>query len=982
MTTYTFIGNASQQFVSWDDPSVWSGGMFPDSSNADVIFPLITTSGGSTYRSFVTIANGQSYLADSVQITSNTLTIDGTLTVGNAVSLMTGGEIDMSGTLSAGSLSLASSSIDIQGNGAVTVSGAISNAAEIIGSGLTVTGGGLSNSGALIAASGNLTVVITSGGFTNLSGSTVTGGAYSAGFAGNTSPNTLFLNIGAVITDDAANFSINGGGAIESYDGNGMQYVPLQSSLTTIASSGTLSLAAQTYNWVALTDDGTLALSSATFNAPALTVGTGAVVSGAGTIAATISNNGTIIAGVPASLSPPSSDLLEITGNVTGTGTLEVGPGFTNPSNNTRVDSQLELNGTGSEKVIFTDHAGTLILAAPNDLSGSIVPGAGGNIQIFGTSFSAVTGYGYSGNSSSGMLTVQTTGGTITLNFLGDLDTADFTLSAGPQPLSNSPASLMIAVVGRPVINAASAAGYVEGGLPSVVSPSLTVTNASNLVGGTVRIGGGTFAGDGDLLSASTTGTPITASYSSSTETLTLSGAATFAQYQSVLDSVTFSSSATDPTDGGADPTRTITWTVNDGSDSSDPVVTTLHIVAPNPAPPAATTEVMIMDQSGSGDYEIYDMGQSSFLAAYPIAQISASLQAVELGAFNGSDLYDMLMRNTSTGEFWMYDVSGNNITAATDMGNVGTPWSILGFGDFSGNAGETDMLMRDTTGNLELYDIANGQFTGFHNMQNIGVSWQVLGFGDFSGNAGESDMLMRDSATGNLELYDITNNQYTGFHNMQNIGTSWQVLGFGDFSGNAGESDMLMRDSATGNLELYDITNNQYTGFHNMQNIGTSWQVLGFGDFSGNAGESDMLMRDSATGNVELYDINHNQYTGFFALGNIGLAWSVVAIGDFSGNAGEADMLMRNGNTGEFELYDITGNTITKTVDMGNVGPEWSAIGVADPPAGAQGGSTNRLAQAMASFAPATTVENNAPLTLPSATSVSQQPLTPPPHG
>src|ERR1700688_3728740 len=102
MTTYTFIGSASQQFVDWNDPSVWSGGVCPNSSDADVTFPTITTSSGSTYTSFVTISGGQSYLANSVSVNSNDLIIVGTLSVGNAVSLMAGGEIDMGG----GSLSV------------------------------------------------------------------------------------------------------------------------------------------------------------------------------------------------------------------------------------------------------------------------------------------------------------------------------------------------------------------------------------------------------------------------------------------------------------------------------------------------------------------------------------------------------------------------------------------------------------------------------------------------------------------------------------------------------------------------------------------------------------------------------------------------------------------------------------------------------------------------------------------------------------
>ena len=44
---------------------------------------------------------------------------------------------------------------------------------------------------------------------------------------------------------------------------------------------------------------------------------------------------------------------------------------------------------------------------------------------------------------------------------------------------------------------------------------------------------------------------------------LTLTGNATAAQYQTALDSITYSFSG-DPTNAGADTTRTITWSVSD----------------------------------------------------------------------------------------------------------------------------------------------------------------------------------------------------------------------------------------------------------------------------------------------------------------------------------------------------------------------------------------------------------------------------------
>ena len=121
-------------------------------------------------------------------------------------------------------------------------------------------------------------------------------------------------------------------------------------------------------------------------------------------------------------------------------------------------------------------------------------------------------------------------------------------------------------------------------GAATVTDPdSLTLASATvaiseaGIASGTFTAGG---ALTGDLLSAVTAGTSITASYNSTSETLTLSGSDTLAHYQQVLDSVTFSSGP-DPSNGNADPTRTVTWVLDDGGASnnlSTPVTTTVSL--------------------------------------------------------------------------------------------------------------------------------------------------------------------------------------------------------------------------------------------------------------------------------------------------------------------------------------------------------------------------------------------------------------------
>jgi len=75
-------------------------------------------------------------------------------------------------------------------------------------------------------------------------------------------------------------------------------------------------------------------------------------------------------------------------------------------------------------------------------------------------------------------------------------------------------------------------------------------------------------AQSGDILSATASG-GISVSFNSTTHTLTLSGDASFAAYQTVLNSVTFQDTGTDNSTG-SHPTRTIDWIASDGTTLTD----------------------------------------------------------------------------------------------------------------------------------------------------------------------------------------------------------------------------------------------------------------------------------------------------------------------------------------------------------------------------------------------------------------------------
>jgi hypothetical protein len=99
MTTYTFQPTTTNQLVDWSDPTVWIGGVVPDGPSVEVVFPVVTFSGGGTDTSTVSIASHESYSVDSVSLASNSLTIAGDLTVAADFANQAGGGIDVQGSL-------------------------------------------------------------------------------------------------------------------------------------------------------------------------------------------------------------------------------------------------------------------------------------------------------------------------------------------------------------------------------------------------------------------------------------------------------------------------------------------------------------------------------------------------------------------------------------------------------------------------------------------------------------------------------------------------------------------------------------------------------------------------------------------------------------------------------------------------------------------------------------------------------------------
>ncbi|MEI9413266.1 VCBS repeat-containing protein, partial [Mesorhizobium salmacidum] len=274
-----------------------------------------------------------------------------------------------------------------------------------------------------------------------------------------------------------------------------------------------------------------------------------------------------------------------------------------------------------------------------------------------------------------------------------------------------------------PVLSSvATSATYTENAAAQTLSPSLTVSDDDNttLVGATIRISAGGFAGD--VLAAITTGTSISATWNAANESLFLSGSDTLAHYQQVLGTVTFSSTSDNPTDFGGDTTRTIEWQVNDGT----PVTGDLYqgqtqysvqasiggpfIVAMGDLNGDGRADLVAANVDANNVAVLLGDGQGGFGPATTFAT-GIGPTWVAMADLNGDGKLDLVTSNVNSSNASVLLGDGlGGFGAATNF-NTGTNPRSVSLGDVNGD-GKLDMVTGNQNSNSISVLLGNGDGT------------------------------------------------------------------------------------------------------------------------------------------------------------------------------------------------------------------------------------------------------------------------------
>jgi Big-like domain-containing protein/VCBS repeat protein len=481
----------------------------------------------------------------------------------------------------------------------------------------------------------------------------------------------------------------------------------------------------------------------------------------------------------------------------------------------------------------------------------------------------------------------------------------------------------------------------VVGGSGGVASATVVLTNAKP--SDSLAIAGALPSGIDGSIDTSVTGRI----------TVTLTGAASPADYQTALQQILFSN----PSDAPDTAPRNVTVVLTDGERASNAAQATVGIVPSNdpgsvnddtastvenrtliraaaqgvlandsdPDGPltvitgdVATSQGGLIHFHGDGSYEYQPLAgfsgtdTVSYTARDPLGNDASAMLTVEVvpraldNDFNADGRADILWRhNNGTSNIFLMDgatvIGGSNLSQQVD-----TNWQAQDKNDFNGD-GHADILWRHQNGTSNVFLMDGATVIGGSNLsQQVDNNWSVQDTGDFNGD-GKADILWRH-ANGTANVFLMDGATVIGGSNLsQQLDSNWSVQDTGDFNGD-GHADILWRH-ANGTASVFLMDGATVIGGSNLsQQVDNNWTVQAVDDFNGD-GRADILWRhQNGTSNIFLMD-------GATVIGGSNLSqqvdnnWTVQDTGDYNGD-GRADILWRHAN-GTSNIFLMDGATV-----------------------------------------------------------------------
>jgi VCBS repeat-containing protein len=197
-------------------------------------------------------------------------------------------------------------------------------------------------------------------------------------------------------------------------------------------------------------------------------------------------------------------------------------------------------------------------------------------------------------------------------------------------------------------------------GTPVQVSNAPTLADPDNTLIQSAQVAITTGFVAGDVLGFTNSG-GITGTYNATTGIITFTGAASFAAYQTVLDTITFTNGGDNPTNYGEAPSRTISFVVFDGLAYSDPGTATVTVVGINDKPVnVIATPSFVFTEDAVGSAGTATTGPTTAITGIQVTDVDADPVAQNVVVTLSVDLGTLNIRTNVVGGITAGQVSGN----------------------------------------------------------------------------------------------------------------------------------------------------------------------------------------------------------------------------------------------------------------------------------------------------------------------------------
>jgi len=179
----------------------------------------------------------------------------------------------------------------------------------------------------------------------------------------------------------------------------------------------------------------------------------------------------------------------------------------------------------------------------------------------------------------------------------------------------------VIAVNDAPVLSTIETVqvNYIENTAPVTITGTLSVSDIdyTQIESATVAINGNYNPGEDHLGYADQSN--ITGSFDASTGTMTLTGTASIADYQSALHSITYHNTSENP----SIPIRSVSFTVNDGDYNSNTLLRDISVTPVNDAPTAMDFQISVLE-GANHTFNVSELGFSDTAEGHTLAALIA----------------------------------------------------------------------------------------------------------------------------------------------------------------------------------------------------------------------------------------------------------------------------------------------------------------------------------------------------------------------